>query len=70
MTEIVSIEGCSFDLGALVNVSFNYNFDILKNAIEMLIRAQKNQGMKQLQLEESLKIKDKKLDEYCFLYLV
>lgn len=63
MTEIISIEGCSFDLGNLVNVSLNYNFDILKNAIEMLIRAQKNQSLKQTQLEESLKMKDKKLEE-------
>jgi hypothetical protein len=63
MTEIISIEGCSFDLGNLVNVSLNYNFDILKNAIEMLIRAQKNQSLKQSQLEESLKMKDKKLEE-------
>lgn len=64
MTEIITIEGCSFDLGGLVNLSFNYNFDILKNAIELIIRSQKNQAIKHTQLEESLKIKDKKLEEY------
>lgn len=60
---IVNIEGSSFDLGALVSVNLNYNFEILKHTLEAMIKAQKNLSIKQIDLEESIKKRDKKIDE-------
>ena len=63
---IINLDNTNIDLNALFQMNFNftYNFDLLKTAFELMIRNQKNQGMKQLELEERINKKDKKIDEY------
>ena len=46
-----------------MNFSFNYNFDLLKSALELLIKSQKAQGMKVIELEERLNKKENKIEE-------
>lgn len=66
---IINFANNTIDLNSLfqMNISFNYNFDLLKNAMELLINSQKSQGMKMTELEERVIKRDKKIDEYiCF----
>lgn len=64
MSGILNFEGSSYDLSSLVNINLNYNFDILKQALESLIKAQKVQAIKMVEFEDNLKRKDKKIEEY------
>ncbi len=62
-SSIVSIEGSSYDLSALVNVNLSYNFEILKHAIEAIVKSQKSQSIKMIDYEDNLRKRDKKLEE-------
>ena len=64
MSGILNFVGSSYDLSSLVNINLNYNFDILKQALESLIKAQKVQAIKMVEFEDNLKRKDKKIEEY------
>ena len=57
---IINLENNNIDLNSLfhMNFSFNYNFDLLKSALELLIKSQKAQGMKVIELEERINKKE------------
>ena len=52
MTSIISIDNSNFDLNAIMKVDFSYNFEILKKALEALIRVQNFQSKKLIDIEE------------------
>ena len=60
---IINLENTNLDLNDLfqMNFSFNYNFDLLKNALGLLIKSQKSQGTKLIELEDRLSKKDNKI---------
>ena len=62
---IINLENNNIDLNSLfhMNFSFNYNFDLLKSALELLIKSQKAQGMKVIELEERINKKENKIEE-------
>jgi hypothetical protein len=63
---IINLANNNIDLNSLfhMNISFNYNFDLLKNAMELLINSQKSQGMKMMELEDKVNKRDRKIEEY------
>ena len=62
---IINLENNNIDLNSLfhMNFSFNYNFDLLNSDFELLIKSQKAQGMKVIELEERINKKENKIEE-------
>ena len=59
----VSIKGKDLDLNSLFSLSFNYNFDILKNVIEGLILHQKELEEKLSETVREIQLRDKEREE-------
>ena len=59
----VSIKGKNLDLNSLFSLSFNYNFDILKNVIEGLILHQNELEEKLSETVREIQLRDKEREE-------
>lgn len=59
----VSIKGKDVDLNSLFSLSFNYNFDILKNVIEGLILHQNELEEKLTETVKEIQLKDKEREQ-------
>ena len=59
----VSIKGMDLDLNSLFSLSFNYNFDILKNVIEGLILHQNELEEKLSETVREIQLRDKEREE-------
>ncbi len=59
----VSIKGKDLDLNSLFSLSFNYNFDILKNVIEGLILHQNELEEKLSETVREIQLRDKEREE-------
>ena len=59
----VSIKGKDLDLNSLFSLSFNYNFDILKNVIEGLILHQNELEEKLSEAVREIQLRDKEREE-------
>lgn len=59
----VSIKGKDLDLNSLFSLSFNYNFDILKNVIEGLILHQNELEEKLSETVREIELRDKEREE-------
>ena len=59
----VSIKGNDLDLNSLFSLSFNYNFDILKNVIEGLILHQNELEEKLSETVREIQLRDKEREE-------
>ena len=59
----VSIKGKDLDLNSLFSLSFNYNFDILKNVIEGLILHQNEREEKLSETVREIQLRDKEREE-------
>ena len=52
MTNIINIDNTNIDLNSMMRFDFSFNFEILKKAIEALLRVQNFQSKKLLEIEE------------------
>ena len=59
----VPIKGKDLDLNSLFSLSFNYNFDILKNVIEGLILHQNELEEKLSETVREIQLRDKEREE-------
>ena len=59
----VAIKGKDVDLNSLFSLSFNYNFDILKNVIEGLILHQNELEEKLSETVREIQLRDKEREE-------
>lgn len=59
----VAIKGKDVDLNSLFSLSFNYNFDILKNVIEGLILHQNELEEKLTETVKEIQLKDKEREQ-------
>lgn len=59
----ISIKGKDLDLNSLFSLSFNYNFDILKNVIEGLILHQNELEEKLSETVREIQLRDKEREE-------
>lgn len=59
----VAIKGKDVDLNSLFTLSFNYNFDILKNVIEGLILHQNELEEKLTETVKEIQLKDKEREQ-------
>ena len=59
----ISIKGKDLDLNSLFSLSFNYNFDILKNVIEGLILHQNELEEKLSEPVREIQLRDKEREE-------
>ena len=59
----ISIKGKDLDLNSLFSLSFNYNFDILKNVIEGLILHQNELEEKLSETVREIELRDKEREE-------
>ena len=61
MTNLYAIENFDIDLNSLFNLT--YNFDLLKQTLEAILKNQKNHSQNIKDLQEKLEEKDRKIVE-------
>jgi peptidoglycan hydrolase CwlO-like protein len=61
MADLYLVENIDIDLNSLFNLT--YNFDLLKQTLEKILKNQKNHTELIKDLQDKIKEKDKKIDE-------